>query len=251
MKSTFKFLDFVSAPLRLRSQLHRRLMALVCILMSTQVLLGSMLAYAVDNSQLWLPRNYYRHFKHLQEAARVSEETQMCQHVIAGTILQNRSTLEHPIFKITCRDNERKTFAYIVDGLSYEILNRPPPPDPEALELIALNRKLDELWSLCSDQLQQRTQGLRGVAWLIEGGIKQRPQAVMNGDEDVLFEVLFNSAGRRGNVLNYQALCHFRDGDKDINIYAYLDAGVEMDADIGDGTAAVENEETDVDADNE
>lgn len=178
---------------------------------------------AVNNSQLWLPRNYNRYFKHLQKAARVAEEAQRCHTVIAGTVSQTHSSKDNPVFKITCRDSDRKTFVYLIDGLSYKFHNQ-ASTGTEDLEQQSLNKRLDDLWMICSAQLQKRTQNLGGVTWLSsEKGGEGRPDAVINGDDDILFEVLFNTSGGTGDLLRYRALCHFKTGVKNINIYAYLE----------------------------
>lgn len=179
-------------------------------------------AAAVDDSLLWLPRNYYRHKRHLYHAAEVAEQTEQCRYVIAGTINQDRSTQEHPVFKITCRDADRQTFAFLVDGLSYDILNRPPPPDPEEIAKRELQQRLEKKWMVCFDQLEQRTDALQGLTW----STQDMPEATMNGDDDITFEVDFNAASEAGNVLHYRAQCHFQGDDKKIDIYSRLEVPV-------------------------
>ena len=174
--------------------------------------------FAVDDSQLWLPRNYYRQKKHLYEAAEVAEQTEQCRYVIAGTIQEDRSTPEHPVFKITCRDAERKTFAFLVDGLSFDILNRPPPPDPEEVAKRELLKRLEKMWMVCQDQVELRTSGLRGLTWLTQ----EMPEAAVSGDDEFTFDMEFNAASSAGNVLHYRAQCQFQGDEKNIAIYSRL-----------------------------
>ena len=174
---------------------------------------------AVNRDQLWLPRDYYRHFRSLYKAAEISEQTERCQYVIAGTLSQERSTKEHPVFIVTCRDQERQTFAYIVDGLSLDILNRPAPPDPEMLAQQELQKEIEKKWMACQEQIKKRTRGLRGIAWLGQ----ETPEAKMDGDQIIGFEQDFNASDPNGYVLHFKARCHYEGDKKHIDINARLE----------------------------
>lgn len=181
----------------------------LAFVVSALLLVLSPCALSINQDQLWLPRDYYRHFRALFDAAEMSEQTERCKYVIAGTLSQERSTKDHPVFVITCRDNERQTFAYIVDGLSLEILNRPAPPDPELLAQQELELKLEKQWLTCYEQLKLRTQKLRGLS----GFSQNLPAYELDQDKNPLFMVDFNAAAEDGTALQFRAQCQF-EGDK-------------------------------------
>jgi len=176
-------------------------------------------AFAINQDQLWLPRDYYRHFRSLTKAAEMSEQTERCDHVIAGTLSQERSTKDHPVFIVTCRDQERQTFAYIIDGLSLEILNRPPPPDPEMVAEKELQLKLEQYWLACYQQIKRRTQGLRGTNLS-----QDLPAAEMQDEENMQFHVDFNATSMQGHALHFRAECIYESGKKSIDIHPRLTA---------------------------
>jgi len=173
--------------------------------------------WAINQDQLWLPRDYYRHLRALYKAAEISEETERCAYVIAGTLSQERSTKEHPVFVITCRDQERQSFAYIIDGLTLDILNRPAAPDPELVAQKEMQLKLEKLWLACYQQLKLRTQGLRATNLS-----QDLPEATMADDNHISFQVDFNATSIQGDTLHYQALCHYEGEKKTIDINARI-----------------------------
>lgn len=195
----------------------RKVVCLFCA--STSLAVASFDVIAVDQSQLWLPRNYYRHFKSLYHAAEVAEATERCRYVIAGTVNLARSSHELPIFQITCRDSERQTFAWIIDGLSYDILNLPPPPDPEMVAQQQLREKLQIYWSKCFSQLKTRAGSLRGLAWQTQ----EMPEAEMAGENDIRFSITFNAIANSGRRLSYIGECHFAEENKTVLIHPWVE----------------------------
>ncbi len=193
----------------------------IAILIATSIFPHTVLA--INQDQLWLPRDYYRHFRSLYKAAEISEQTERCSYVIAGTLSQERSNKEHPVFVITCRDSQRQTFAYIVDGLSLEILNRPAAPDPEMLAQQELQKEIEKKWMACQEQIKKRTSGLRGIAWLGE----ELPEAKMEGKTIKGFEKDFNASSPNGYVLHFRANCVYEDDKKTIDINARVDDEVD------------------------
>jgi len=58
-------------------------------------------AYSVDADLLWLPREYNHHYQTLYRAAIKVEQHQRCVKVIAASLSESDSNIEHPVFKIT------------------------------------------------------------------------------------------------------------------------------------------------------
>ncbi|GAB1256361.1 hypothetical protein NBRC116494_08630 [Aurantivibrio plasticivorans] len=190
--------------------------SLICQICVSGLLFADVAMAAVDPSQLWLPRNYYRYKKALNQAVEVGEATERCRYVIAGTISQGRSKPDHPVFKITCRDKQRQTFAWLIDGLSMEIINRPPPPNSEELAKQRRMKEYESYWEICSAQIELRTGQMRGVTREVSG----MPEAKEQG-KDVVFDVRFNAAGTSGSTLKYLGVCRFAGDEKHIDIHPW------------------------------
>lgn len=82
---------------------------------------------AVELEQLWLPKSYLRHLPRLYDAARLVEAYPRCAQLLEGTSHLDRSTLEHPVFRFTCRNSEGESFSLLVDGPSLEKLDETRP----------------------------------------------------------------------------------------------------------------------------
>lgn len=116
---------------------------MVCV--SASMLLGmSLPSSAVDESRLWVPTNYERQYLDLVKAAKAAESLDRCVSMIRGTIDIERSSQEHPIFRIQCRQESGRTYNEMVDGISFETLTTPVIVEQKlsAEELAAL--KLEE-----------------------------------------------------------------------------------------------------------
>lgn len=165
-------------------------------------------AEAVEDYQLWLPREYYKYKQALDKAARIAENTNRCIYVIAGTVNLPKSTPDHPVFTLTCRDLNKKTFAWLIDGLNFEIVNSPEKNLSPVEKILAARRKDNEkYWAKCKEQLNQRTEKLKGLAWEMQG--MPMPTDLEKG---VRFSLSFSAAGKRGKPLNFIATCD-RDDD--------------------------------------
>lgn len=81
----------------------------------------------VDIDRLWLPKSHLRHLPRLYDAARLVKDSPRCAEFIEGTSQLDRSTLEHPIFKLTCRAPEGETYSLLVDGPSLHKLDETRP----------------------------------------------------------------------------------------------------------------------------
>lgn len=81
----------------------------------------------VDLDRLWLPKSYLRHLPRLYDAARLVKDSPRCAEFIEGTSQLDRSSLEHPVFKLTCRSVEGQTYSLLVDGPSLFTLDDTRP----------------------------------------------------------------------------------------------------------------------------
>lgn len=84
-------------------------------------------AQAVELEQLWLPKSYLRHLPQLYDAARLVEDSPRCAELLEGTSHLDRSTLDHPVFRFTCRNSEGKSYSLLVDGPSLEKIDETRP----------------------------------------------------------------------------------------------------------------------------
>ncbi|MGI1678727.1 MAG: hypothetical protein K6L75_08355 [Cellvibrionaceae bacterium] len=191
----------------------------------------SELAYAVDPSQLWLPRNYNRFMKELKQAVEVAEATDRCKKVIAGTVSTKDSVKEHPIFKITCRDEDRKTFPWLVDSKTMIIVNKPKEKVEKITEennvpLVMLTDeekkvllRQEKVWSVCSYRLKRRVKHLRNLSL----NTKKMPLPQLLENNGLMFEVEFSALAGidseiEGEKLSYKALCRYEARKYDLNI---------------------------------
>ncbi|WP_460240780.1 hypothetical protein [Aurantivibrio infirmus] len=181
----------------------------------------------VDPELLWLPRNYNHHYKTLYRAANTVEQHDRCAQVIAASLSESESDIEHPIFKITCRDDNRISFIAVVDGFTNEILNLPPSPveaepEPEAeltpaeIEQQARQAKRDKFWQLCFSQVEKRSRELKSLEWLH----KEQPDPAEETESSLLFHVDFNARTDSGEKLEFRAHCDFQGDEKRIEIRA-------------------------------
>lgn len=90
-------------------------------------LLFSPALMAVDMEQLWVPKSYLRHLPRLYDAAQLVEQTPVCEEFLEGTTHLGRTTMEHPVFTLKCRNEEGKTFSLMVDGPSLKKIDDTRP----------------------------------------------------------------------------------------------------------------------------
>ncbi len=179
------------------------------------------LAFALDESRLWLARSHQIHYLPLVHSAQAAEAISRCTEVMEGTLDLDQSRPGHPIFRILCRQPDGRSYNEMVDGLSFETLTTPKPievaltPEEEARikreeeakrqEAIA-QRKL-MLWKMCEVQLQARTKMMLNLTWLHEG----HPEPIEFSEQDAVFEVDFDAKSIWGVELKYQARCEVND----------------------------------------
>ncbi|HEY7884145.1 MAG TPA: hypothetical protein VIC08_04270 [Cellvibrionaceae bacterium] len=131
--------------------------------------LTSAATMAVELEQLHLPKTYLRYLPQLLDGGRLMASTERCEHFISGQLHLDRSTLEHPVFRYTCRDQENMTYSWVVDGLNYDILD---PSRPEGrISFAALQAQIDR------EREQQRARELAEAAEIVE--LQQQRQQVL------------------------------------------------------------------------
>ena len=81
----------------------------------------------VDVEDLWLPKSYIRHLPRLHDAAQLMAESTRCARFIEGQAHLDKSSLEHPVFTLTCEGPEGQTYSLVVDGPSLEVLDSTRP----------------------------------------------------------------------------------------------------------------------------
>jgi hypothetical protein len=81
----------------------------------------------VQAHQLILPKHYQPHLPSLQQAAQLASQTPRCQELLQGSLHIDRSTPQHPVFRILCRDQGGNSFALLIDGISLHLLDETRP----------------------------------------------------------------------------------------------------------------------------
>lgn len=72
---------------------------------------GATLCRALDQDRLWVPKTYQSAMPALVAAARAAENTQRCQEVVTGKIVESKSSAETWHFVVTCRDKGGRTYS--------------------------------------------------------------------------------------------------------------------------------------------
>jgi hypothetical protein len=81
----------------------------------------------VQEHKLVLPKYYQAHLPSLQQAAQLAIQTPRCQELLQGSLHIDRSTPQHPVFRILCRDQGGNSFAFLIDGISLHLLDDTRP----------------------------------------------------------------------------------------------------------------------------
>lgn len=185
-------------------------------------------SYAVDRSRLWLPTSYKHYFAKLRKAAQLAEEkAPRCTEIIDGSLQQKLSTPEQPVFRLICRDENRRSHAMNIDGLTLEVVDLDRPGGRvnfEQLEAERLQAIKDEelrladearlkelqqqkdLWADCQQQVAKKTKNMRAMTVLTE----EMPVADGSKEGVTTFLLDFNAEDIYGNPLRYRAACNYR-----------------------------------------
>ncbi len=175
-------------------------------------------AYGLNESRLWLPKNKAELKLKLFRAAKLAEELPDCVDVVSGTLHLKESTEARPVFKIVCRNAERRTYPVLMDGVDYVYLNPPPapppPPEPEPEPVVdpeveRLAREA-EFWRICEAGLKARSKNMLAVEWLYEAPATP----VYEGDEPdnitTRYELPFDAKDIQSHILHFKGLCEFK-----------------------------------------
>lgn len=167
---------------------------------------------SLDESRLWLPTSHNTLYLKLKEAALKAEQLDRCVTVLKGTIDREQSTKNHPIYRILCRQENRRSYNEMVDGLTMETLTTVVPVDmpPTEEELLRIaeekeQRKRDS-WSSCQDRLGEKVKFMAAVNWIGENeGVP-----TVYDDERIEFVADFDGENMEGVPLKYTAICKIR-----------------------------------------
>lgn len=207
--------------------------------------LGSAQAHlGVDLDKLTVPQTYVRYLPPMVDAARLVKADEACVTLIGGEVHTDRSTPEHPVFRFTCRDDERRLFSWLVDGLSLKLLDESRPEGQIAFAELAAERERERAREQAREQARakvreqlHRLQEALGQmdeedpeaalarqiqVWracrsaLIERAetlaevrwlTETMPEPEMLGDGLMRFQVDFNARDPRRQLLQYRADC--------------------------------------------
>lgn len=174
-------------------------------------------AYSLDETRLWLPKTYHKHYLILVKAAAAAEAIDRCDTVLEGTVDLSQSRAEHPIFRILCRQTNGLSYNEMVDGITFETLTTPAPVEvilseaeklalklaEEARKAAILEQKKQHYWSQCDAAIRSQTKLMMELRWLT--AIPPAPAELT--EEGAHFVVDFDAKNMWGNDLQYQASC--------------------------------------------
>jgi len=154
---------------------------------------------ALNAQALWLPASYQELAPSLRKMALAVEEDERCVKVLRGS-LHASSKREAPIYNITCRGADRRTFAVIVDGLSADMEFQGDAP----VEIRGFDEKrIQAAWQKCEEYLQKKTRFMHNMKRLQQG--RPTPDGSQLGA--VTFVLDFDAEDLQGKPLRYRATC--------------------------------------------
>lgn len=178
---------------------------------------------AVEDKRLWLPGKYAGLFIELKKAAEAAESLERCVSVQQGTIDEDDSKPDHPIYRILCKQENGRNYNEMVDGLTFETLTTvvevPVEPTPEELEAMRIaeekrkeeekRARINHLWGLCEEKIKHRVKLMSDFSWVTE-----MPAEPSRYEESfVQFTVDFDAKDIQKSPLHYQAVCNFSEND--------------------------------------
>lgn len=175
-------------------------------------------ANGLDESRLWLPTKYERHYLDLRDSALAAEALDRCVSVVSGTVDLQRSREQALIFRIQCRQENGRTYNEMVDGNTKKtlttVIEEPKALTPEELEQLRLDeeRRLQEareaqrlvLFQACLERFQSKTQLFEGLKLLNEGSETQEFDEEKNKAK---FYFDFDAVDMDNKPLQYRAVC--------------------------------------------
>lgn len=188
-------------------------------------------AQAVPDSRLWLPGSYLIHMSKLKRAATLVEtEAHNCKKILRGGLQEDMSSRERPIFRIVCRNEDRRSFSLLINGvdmgvvdpkdpsrsLSFQQLREQRAREAELARLAREQERKQHFWTVCLERLEKRTTNMRELAWLT----RERPEpevlpvkAVADENDEPLstirYQVDFDAKDMKGQPLRYRGVCTF------------------------------------------
>ena len=194
----------------------------ILIFFSTSLALWAVGAHALNEDRLWLPLSYQKLYLKLKDAAQAAEDLDRCVDVLDGTIDLERSTDNHPIFRIRCKQENGKTYSEMVDGITNETLTTPliikTEPTEAELEQRRLEeekRKLEEkqariqlLWNLCARTFHAKTKLMINLS-----GPKSEDELKpeVYDEEHAIFVFDFDAEDIAGGQLSFRGNCDVND----------------------------------------
>ncbi|BFM05472.1 hypothetical protein [Halioxenophilus aromaticivorans] len=151
---------------------------------------------------LWLPGRYKQYMPQLENAVAKVGAEESCQKVVRGELMESQSKAEQPVFRIICRDDNLKTYATLMNGLSLEVLHSSGETHIEQKK-----RHLPHYARVCLKDLKAKAERLRKPRFPEGAGLKP---TLFTGQR-VEFEVDFSSQSLSGNDLEYRGYCAFED----------------------------------------
>ncbi len=220
-------MSMLKLPLALKSLCNLKNNRLIVI----PLLLFQVGAQAVPDSRLWLPSSYLVHMAKLKRAAATVEaEAEGCMKILRGGLQEDLSTQERPVFRIICRNDARKSYALLIDGIDMGVVD-PKNPDiklsfadlrqrreaqAEQARLRREQKRQLRFWELCRERLGQRTVNMRGLKWLTRDRPEPdilRPNGEGNASVEepatVRYRVDFDAVDFKGKTLHYRGECTF------------------------------------------
>ncbi len=185
-------------------------------------------AGVVDASSLWLPASYREWLPKLNEEVTTLTAKGECQQVISASLSEKQSTIEHPVFRIVCRDSTNTSYAVLIDAITHEqhYVNpgraaehgAPQSVEEQQKELAAAAVKLEAKRVDCEQELQQRTTFMQNFSWVSARFSAPRQVAAIEIDpmskntaQVVVLEGNFNTSDSLGRPLKFRALCTIQD----------------------------------------
>lgn len=177
-----------------------------CILTCSALLYAS--AYApllkAADPYLWLPTSYKGKLPQLKQAVDVARENPRCSQVLKGTVNVDLSSQQVPVFKILCRDDERKTFSLLLDGTSFKTYDRTKSRFHQGPS----ERSMREFWTACNKAVADMYEDFRTIRVLT----RERPEPTLYKDATVGIAIDFDAVSLIGERLAFRAECIFTSG---------------------------------------
>lgn len=157
---------------------------------------------------MWLPVSYQEKEDELSKAVDMIMDTERCERALKATISQDRSTVEHPVFKILCKDKDGVTYWELVDGINFAMIDD-FLPGTDAYKAAAAEKKLKlkNMWRTCISMMDEQYINFSNVRVLT----KKQPTEIYKPDKSIHFYVDFDAVSSFGEGLKYSADCIFND----------------------------------------